>query len=63
MNTNAKKTPKMNKIVHISDSDNHKSDFTEKPKVYAFFQYFHLKFSEINGIIALGPYLSAQIFK
>ena len=43
----------MNKIVHISVRDNRKSDFTEKPKAFAFFNIF----------IGLGPYLLARIFK
>ena len=36
----------MSKIFHISVWDNRKSEFTEKPKAFAFFKYFHFKFSE-----------------
>ena len=45
----------MNKIAHISVSDNRKNDFTEKPKAFAFFNIFTWNFQ--------GPYLSAWIFE
>ena len=35
--TRAKKLPKINKIAHISVSDNRKIYFTKKPKAFSFF--------------------------
>ena len=52
----------MNKLVNLSVRDNRKSDFTEKPKAFAFstvFKYFYLKFSEpmynSSGNVSIGP--------
>ena len=60
MNAKAKKSPKMNKIAHISVYDNRKSDFSEKAKAYSFSYIFNWNFQN-QFIIALGPYLSARI--
>ena len=43
VNTKTKKTPKMNKIAHISVYDNRKSDFTEKLNAL-YFLNVHMKF-------------------
>ena len=60
MNTKAQKNAK--NVPYLGSSDNRKSDFIEKPKAFAIFNYFIRNF-ENRFIIALGPYQFARILE